>query len=114
MPELSVDQQLLECEEALRCARAEAEKWMEMVVDPIKTATGLSSRAVHSLSWDELLGVANRNIGLGLDAVACIEQIAHNDTGHAGEIAHEWLVKQGIWRDSESTTLERSKRTDER
>lgn len=89
-----VERQLMECEEALRCAEAEAAKWRTMIAEPVERTTG---RSVNSLPWDDLLGIASRNSSLALDAVEIIEAIAHHDEGRAGEIAHEWLVRQRIW-----------------
>lgn len=62
--EQSASRQLVECEEALRSTQAEFAAFREQMLEPIKAAEGES---VESLSWDELLGVAVRNLNLVID-----------------------------------------------
>lgn len=61
MPDHAEHHQLLECEEALRSTQAEFAAFREQMLEPLKSTEGGS---VESLSWDELLGVAVRNLNL--------------------------------------------------
>jgi hypothetical protein len=59
--------QLRECEEALRSMGLEYETFRERMLSPIK---GVEGKSIESLSWDDLLGVAVRNLNHCLTAEA--------------------------------------------
>jgi hypothetical protein len=60
---LTGERQLLECEEALRSTQEEYAEFRERMLAPIK---GTEGESIESMSWDDLLGIAVRNIKMGL------------------------------------------------
>ena len=56
--------ELLECDETLRTIQADYAAFREQMLAPLKAQEG---RSVESLSWDELLAVAVRNLNAALD-----------------------------------------------
>ena len=57
--------QLRECEEALRSEREQHEAFREQMLEPIK---GTEGKSIESMPWDDLLGVAVRNLNATLEA----------------------------------------------
>jgi hypothetical protein len=56
--------QLLECDEALRCVEGAYAAFREQMLETVKGTEGLG---IESMSWDDLLGVAVRNLNTALD-----------------------------------------------
>jgi hypothetical protein len=63
-PFRSLSDQLMECEEALASMQRYYEDFREQMLAPIK---GIEGASIESMSWDDLLGVAVRNLNHALD-----------------------------------------------
>jgi hypothetical protein len=63
-PFRSLSDQLMECEEALASMQRYYDDFREQMLAPIKATEGAS---IESMSWDDLLGVAVRNLNHALD-----------------------------------------------
>jgi arginine utilization protein RocB len=80
---------LRESEEALRSTQAEFDAFREQVLQPIRKRHA----DIESLSWDELLGVAVRNLNEALEAEQALREVRIQakhlgDTNAARAIIH--------------------------
>lgn len=66
-----LEARLLECEEALRCTQAEFESFRIRTLGPITAR----HESIETMCWDDLLGVAVRNLNLALDRDAELAKV---------------------------------------